>query len=57
MRLWRVKLRLMEINWTAELGIPFSQLRFDKSDNMTWGMNVGRGVRKNNEESDMGAGP
>ena len=37
--------------WTAELGIPFSQLRFDKSDNMTWGMNVGRGVRKNNEES------
>jgi hypothetical protein len=38
-------------HWTAELGIPFSQLRFDKSDNMTWGMNVGRGVRKNNEEA------
>ncbi len=38
-------------NWTAELGIPFSQLRFDKSDEMTWGMNVGRGLRRNNEES------
>ena len=38
-------------HWTAELGIPFSQLRFDKSDKMTWGMNVGRGVRKNNEEA------
>ena len=38
-------------HWTAELGIPFSQLRFDKSDQMTWGMNVGRGVRKNNEEA------
>ena len=38
-------------HWTAELGIPFSQLRFDKSDKMTWGMNVGRAVRRNNEES------
>ncbi len=38
-------------HWTAELGIPFSQLRFDKSDQMAWGMNVGRAVRRNNEES------
>ena len=38
-------------HWTAEFGIPFSQLRFDKNDQMTWGMNVGRGVRKNNEEA------
>lgn len=37
--------------WTAEISIPFSQLRFKKSDPMRWGMNVGRELIRNQEES------
>ena len=37
-------------DWTAEIAIPFSQLRFDKKGEMTWGLNVGRSIRRLNEE-------
>ena len=37
--------------WTAELSIPFSQLRFEKSDPMTWGINAGRGIARSREEA------
>lgn len=37
--------------WTTELSIPFSQLRFKKSDPMHWGLNVGRELMRNQEES------
>ena len=36
-------------NWTAEIAIPFSQLRFERSDVMTWGINFGREIARNNE--------
>ncbi|RKU30830.1 hypothetical protein C6497_03910 [Candidatus Poribacteria bacterium] len=36
-------------NWTAELAIPFSQLRFERNDVMTWGINFGREIARNNE--------
>ena len=38
-------------SWTTELSIPFSQLRFKKSDPMSWGMNVGRVLMRNQEET------
>ncbi|MDR3246746.1 MAG: carbohydrate binding family 9 domain-containing protein [Prevotellaceae bacterium] len=37
-------------SWTAELRIPFSQLRYNKqSDNGVWGLHVRRIIRRNNE--------
>ncbi len=37
--------------WTSELSIPFSQLRFKESDPMRWGINVGRELMRQQEES------
>ena len=36
--------------WTSEISIPFGQLRFKESEQMTWGMNLSRGIRRTNEE-------
>lgn len=36
--------------WTSEISIPFGQLRFKESEQMTWGLNLSRGIRRNNEE-------
>ena len=44
------KSKINDTYWTAELSIPFSQLRFEKNDPMTWGMNTGRGLARNQEE-------
>ena len=41
--------RINEDNWTAELAIPFSQLRFEKSDVMNWGINFGREIARKQE--------
>jgi hypothetical protein len=35
--------------WSAELRIPFSQLRFNAGERQTWGMNVSRFIRRKNE--------
>ena len=45
------KSKIHETSWTTELSIPFSQLRFKKSDPMHWGLNVGRELMRNQEES------
>ena len=44
------KSKINDSSWTTELCIPFSQLRFKKSDPMRWGMNVGRELIRNQEE-------
>lgn len=44
------KSKINDTYWTAELSIPFSQLRFKKSDSMAWGLNTGRGLARNKEE-------
>ena len=36
--------------WTSEISIPFGQLRFKESEEMTWGLNLSRGIRRFNEE-------
>ena len=45
------KSKIYETSWTTELSIPLSQLRFKKSDPMQWGLNVGRELMRNQEES------
>lgn len=35
--------------WSAELRIPFSQLRFNTGEGQTWGFNVSRYIRRKNE--------
>jgi hypothetical protein len=36
--------------WTAEMRIPFSQLRFKKSDDYTWGVALYRKIQRRKEE-------
>ena len=48
---WTARTKMNGDNWTAEIEIPFSQLRFAKSEKMTWGMNVGRSIPRNQEEA------
>lgn len=39
---WQARTQIDEIGWTAELWIPFSQLRFNPGDRQVWGLNVRR---------------
>jgi hypothetical protein len=48
---WACRSKINEDHWTVEMAIPFSQLRFNHSDKMTWGMNVGREIVRNQETS------
>ena len=49
--IWECSTKINENHWTAEIGIPFSQLRFSKSDDMTWGLNLGRSLMRNQEDA------
>jgi hypothetical protein len=49
--IWTCRTKINENHWTAEIGIPFSQLRFSKSDDMTWGLNLGRSLMRNQEDA------
>ena len=46
---WECKGKINQDNWVMEIAIPFSQLRFRKSDVMTWGINLGRNIARNRE--------
>ena len=43
--------KIYESSWTSELSIPFSQLRFKKSEPIIWGINVGRELMRTQEET------
>ena len=47
---WHTAVSTDAEGWTAELRIPFSQLRFSASEE-TWGINVSRVIRRKNEET------
>ena len=49
--IWSAKTNIDEEGWTAEMKIPFSQLRFGKSQNTTWGLQVRRKYFKQEETS------
>ena len=46
---WECRSKINADHWTAELAIPLSQLRFERSGVMTWGLNFGREIARNKE--------
>ena len=46
---WECRCSINEDNWTVEIAIPFSQLRFERSDSMDWGLNFGREIARKRE--------
>jgi hypothetical protein len=47
---WEVRTRVDSLGWTAEMRIPFSQLRYSEGDSaQTWGLQVWRRVHRLNE--------
>lgn len=47
---WDAAVSVDEQGWTAEIRIPFSQLRYGSQDDQTWGFNAIRYVQRRNEE-------
>jgi len=47
--IWEGKTRIDDQGWTAELRIPYSQLRFDEQDEYTWGMQSARYIQRKDE--------
>lgn len=47
---WQARTSVDATGWTAELWIPFSQLRFNEGTPQVWGLNVRRWVPTRNEE-------
>ncbi len=47
---WEGKVNIDKEGWTAEMKIPFSQMRFNQSANMVWGINFKRVIGRKNEE-------
>jgi hypothetical protein len=48
---WEAATEIDSLGWTAELRIPFNQLRFSPGDMQEWGVNVVRRVPERNEQS------
>ncbi len=48
---WEAATDIDSLGWTAELRIPFNQLRFSPGDMQEWGVNVVRRVPDRNEQS------
>jgi hypothetical protein len=47
---WQARVGVDARGWTAEMRIPFSQIRFNERDPLVWGLNVQRIVPARNEE-------
>ena len=47
---WEGKVFVDDEGWTAEMKIPFSQMRFNQSETMVWGINFRRVIGRKNEE-------
>lgn len=48
---WEAKTSIDDSGWFVEMKIPFSQLRFKEAEQMTWGVNFTREIKRNNEKS------
>lgn len=48
---WESKTVIDDKGWTAEMRIPFSQLRFNQQKEYTWGIGLGRLIKRKNEHS------
>ena len=47
---WEYAVHKDSYGWSAEIRIPFTQLRFNGNKNMIWGINFLRKIQRNNEE-------
>ena len=47
---WRAAARIDSLGWTAEMEIPFSQLRFNQRERQVWGLNLNRYLPDRNED-------
>lgn len=47
---WTSEARITAAGWTATIGIPFSTLNFTQSQDVVWGLNFKRFIRRKNEE-------
>jgi hypothetical protein len=48
--IWTSDARITDSGWTATIGIPFSTLNFTQSQDVVWGLNFKRFIRRKNEE-------
>jgi len=48
---WEAATDIDSLGWSAELRIPFNQLRFSRAETQEWGVNVVRRVPERNEQS------
>ncbi len=48
---WDSEVNISEDGWTMEMKIPFSQLRFNESKEMKWGINFTRITKRTNEQA------
>jgi hypothetical protein len=48
---WESAVHVDSLGWTAELRIPFSQLRFSRDSVQTWGLQIVRYVDRLNEQN------
>lgn len=48
--IWQAETNIDSLGWTAEMRIPFSQLRFNSQSEQVWGINVNRWIPSNNED-------
>ena len=46
---WEVKTEVGDYGWSAEFAIPLRTLRFASGENVDWGINFRRNIRKTNE--------
>jgi len=47
---WTSEARIIDDGWTATVAIPFSTLNFMRSQDVVWGLNFKRLIRRKNEE-------
>lgn len=48
---WEVETTIDDQGWTAEFRIPYSQLRFPRADEQTWGLQLTRSIARKSETS------
>jgi hypothetical protein len=48
--IWYVDTRIDSLGWTAEMKIPFTQLRFSKKGEQKWGLQIRRNIYRYDEE-------
>ena len=47
---WEAQTRITEEGWFAEIRIPFSAVRFVAGEQITWGINLHRTIKRKNED-------